>query len=530
MNTSTATVTTRLRPALIPLLLLLLVAIPILVFLENPFQLLLERHSFRQTQTALTSYWLLKGGEFFNYLTPVLGDPWSVPLELPMFQGVVAVVSSLFGVPLDFAGRLVSSLFFLLTAVPIALCLRRYGWCTAIVAIALLFTSPVNLFYSRAFLIETTATFLALSALCLYIGYIRTRRSGFLIAFVLCGTLAGLQKITTFLPVFGVCCLDLLYGNFRNVLNRTWRAIDFRPILAVAGAMLLPASWSIYSDMLKEAGSLSALMTAGRLTDFTFGTLAQRLDISTWLLILYDRLFLYGGLGIGVLLLGLAALRKGAAFGREAALFTGAALLGPLVFFNLHWVHDYYQLGCIAFFACAIAVAASPFIEGVLAAAWPRFLLAVLVILATNYHFFQQRYAHLLRSEPTGSQVAYQVATWVKKRQAERDVVVVFGMNWSATIPYYAGRYGLAVPEDAPQRADIVGNPRAFTGDREIGSIVYCRHKNRPLAERKLEMETLFQQLDGPSVTFSHCTVKLRGEPGSAVARSAESPPSTSDR
>jgi hypothetical protein len=35
--------------------------------------------SFRQTQTALTAYWLIKEPHTFAYMMPVLGAPWSMP-------------------------------------------------------------------------------------------------------------------------------------------------------------------------------------------------------------------------------------------------------------------------------------------------------------------------------------------------------------------------------------------------------------------------------------------------------------------
>ena len=63
-------------------------------------QPLLDWHYFRQTQTALTAYWLLKGGPWFAYLTPVLGAPWSVPFEFPVYQLITAAVAAM-GVPLD---------------------------------------------------------------------------------------------------------------------------------------------------------------------------------------------------------------------------------------------------------------------------------------------------------------------------------------------------------------------------------------------------------------------------------------------
>ena len=81
--------------------LVLIAAIPLGVFLVDPLQPLLEHHSFRQTQTALTSFWMLHGGGFFAYLTPVLGAPWTVPMEFPLFQAIVAFVVRVGGLPLD---------------------------------------------------------------------------------------------------------------------------------------------------------------------------------------------------------------------------------------------------------------------------------------------------------------------------------------------------------------------------------------------------------------------------------------------
>jgi hypothetical protein len=72
-------------------------------------------HGFRQTQTALTSYYMLHGeGSFLNYETPVLGAPWSIPFEFPLYQWVTAKSSSLLSMPSNEAGRLVSVTFFAL--------------------------------------------------------------------------------------------------------------------------------------------------------------------------------------------------------------------------------------------------------------------------------------------------------------------------------------------------------------------------------------------------------------------------------
>ena len=68
-----------------------------------------DRHGFRQTQTALTSYTLLNGGPFFRYETPVLGAPWSIPFELPLYQWLAAKMAQITGMGLNAAGQLVNT-------------------------------------------------------------------------------------------------------------------------------------------------------------------------------------------------------------------------------------------------------------------------------------------------------------------------------------------------------------------------------------------------------------------------------------
>src|SRR4051812_9418753 len=45
-------------------------------YIDQP---LIDGNAFRQTQTALTAYWLLKGGPLLAYITPVAGFPWAIP-------------------------------------------------------------------------------------------------------------------------------------------------------------------------------------------------------------------------------------------------------------------------------------------------------------------------------------------------------------------------------------------------------------------------------------------------------------------
>ncbi|WP_277186089.1 hypothetical protein, partial [Caballeronia sp. BR00000012568055] len=58
---------------------LMVLAISIWLTIEFRSQPLLGLHAFRQTQTALTSYWACKQGVQLSYWTPVAGFPWAIP-------------------------------------------------------------------------------------------------------------------------------------------------------------------------------------------------------------------------------------------------------------------------------------------------------------------------------------------------------------------------------------------------------------------------------------------------------------------
>ena len=64
--------------------------------LANP---ILDEYGFRQTQTAITSYYFIQDGFKLAYETPAVGYPWSIPFEFPIFQALVALSVKLFSIP-----------------------------------------------------------------------------------------------------------------------------------------------------------------------------------------------------------------------------------------------------------------------------------------------------------------------------------------------------------------------------------------------------------------------------------------------
>src|SRR6185312_13793564 len=67
---------------------------------------ILDRHEFRQLQTAVSTYWMKQDGFRLDYETPLFGPPaWSIPMEFPVYEWCVAKLSRATGLPLDQSGR-----------------------------------------------------------------------------------------------------------------------------------------------------------------------------------------------------------------------------------------------------------------------------------------------------------------------------------------------------------------------------------------------------------------------------------------
>ena len=91
-----------------------------------------------------------------------------MPIEFPLYQWIVAALVRVSGLPIEPAGRWVSAGFFLASsgtrvASSCAPCGCRRASC--LLCLAILLASPFYLFWSRTFMIESTALFLSLAYL-----------------------------------------------------------------------------------------------------------------------------------------------------------------------------------------------------------------------------------------------------------------------------------------------------------------------------------------------------------------------------
>lgn len=401
-----------------------------------------DAHEFRQHQTALTALFFQKDGLRLDYETPVLGPPWSIPMEFPLYQAVVAKLSNGTGLPLEQAGRLTSILFFYATLPAVWLLLRRRlvdpldGW----LVLAAILVCPLYLFYSRTFLIESTALCMTAWFLVAFDRALDRPRSVALFAAWVFGALAAATKVTTFAAFWiaiVVVTLARVFGRRRS--GESWSVAlgvpAGRALLAMGVPLLAGVGWVVYSDHLKELNPYGRLITSESLRPFNVGTLAQRFSAEWWrgigvtsfkqILVVPGLVLLLGGIGFVD-----ARTRRLAA--SCAACYAG----GFLLFANLYYIHDYYFYASAVFLLAAFGLVAAGLLRS------RRLHPAIAALLIVGALAFQVRAYHgsyytffLRENAPPPHE-----AEIIRAITPPDDVVAGFGFDWSSILPYYAQR------------------------------------------------------------------------------------------
>ena len=274
---------------------LLIAVIPVFVFalwfwLSSASQPLIDQHTFRQTQTALTVLYLFTEGRgLLDYQTPVLGQPWSIPFEFPTYQIAVYLFHNIMGVGLSTSGRLVSMLFGLASLLVALRILRLFKVPVhgQLIFALLCLSSPVYLYWNRSFTIESTALFFTLSAFYFYckcrLECSRGARHNWrpLLGLLCCLVIALLTKATTPLALALFIALDLVLLVGRSILvMRRIQGILFSWAFAVGGILLVSfvslLVWTDHADSLKNANTFGVALTSSRLSGVEFRQAAAK--------------------------------------------------------------------------------------------------------------------------------------------------------------------------------------------------------------------------------------------------------------
>jgi Dolichyl-phosphate-mannose-protein mannosyltransferase len=455
------------------------------------YHTLSDLYGFRQTQTAITSYYMMRGGPFFKYETPVLGYPWSIPLEFPLYQWIVALIAEYLHTPLDQTGRFVSELFFYLSLLAVWGILSELGVrrLYRLVFLTLMLVSPEYVFYSRTFMIESTALCFCLTYLYFFLRYTRTRRAVDVVLGTLFGILGALVKITTF-PSFA-----LVAG-----LYYLWRIVRQRPLVRDSKILLahvvtflaffcLPIlvarQWTHYTDQIKALNTIGTRLTSSALVQWNFGTLQQRFMASTW------RTFFFRIVPdlLGSNVIGLFPL-VWLYFTRRRLVPFVICLCGFLssflVFIPLHVFHSYYTYANGLFLIAAVSWCIVGLLEK---QKWHSLLGAALFFISVT-NAVGGYYGRLLRFQIHGQEKSefsrMQKTNWLHfagvssaamRLTEPQEVLLCFGWEWTSELPYYAQRRAVMWPSwmgeesfDNPALQETIRK----LGDNRVGALIVC--------------------------------------------------------
>lgn len=447
-------------------------------------QPLVDGNGFRQTQTAITSYWMLKEGWSFAYQTPVAGFPWSIPFEFPIYQTLVAVVSALTGFALDGVGRFISFIFLALCAWPAFKISRRLSLPTIVpwVFTALLWTSPLYVFWGRTFMIETMALFFAFASIPFSIDLIR--RTGGMrstIFFLIFATAGILQKATTGGPVLLFMLLVCISGSLRTkgINYLTIRRLIYT-VTIFSIPIIIGLFWSHYTDIVKSNNPFGACLTSSALALWNFGSIGQKLSFESWRLLIWERSLFpnVGGLfGLLFLLLPWFTCNEYRRFAWLSVASLALFLLPMVIFTNLHVVHNYYQTGCVLFLIASLSIVIGGWLtkaSGILALAPITTMVFIFLGITQFYSGYGIVVSRQLSEQDPISIQAYNVGRYLRENTHTNASLVIFGQGWSSEIAYQAQRKSMTVPTWFEEYKQVWSNPQAYLGDSRLGAIVVC--------------------------------------------------------
>ncbi|MDH1380713.1 glycosyltransferase family 39 protein [Comamonas aquatica] len=440
----------------------------------------LDVHSFRQTQTALTSYWFIKQGFQLAYETPVAGAPWGIPFEFPIYQAIVAYFSKTLNWGLDGTGRLVSYAFLLLTIIPaigIAKRLKLPG-VTSLYFIAILFSMPIYVYWGRSFMIETAALFFCIAAIKLFLDYLLGERTILVaLAFIAFASLGVLQKATTALPILVVLSIVFFAVEFKR--SDSLKSVALIKNLFVAGVIfLIPIAigfaWVNFTDQVKLENPLGEQLTSAALGKWNWGTLSQRTSSEIWTKVVWERV-LSPNLGalLGILLLITPFLVRAESKIKYIMLAVISLGIIPLFLFtNLHLVHDYYQTANALFFAYGVSLALAAVVAPALGKRVAIFILVMLML--SNYVALHNGYLPQIKNEFTKANRDLAIGKMLNREVPDGMQFVAFGNDWSSTFAYISERKSFTVPGWFKGYDQAISNPAEFLEQGRLGAIVSC--------------------------------------------------------
>ena len=222
------------------------------MLLRNLGQPLLDRHSWRQADTASFARQLAEGDSnvlhprFLAYYPDAFGIDGATETEFNLYPLIVALLYRLFGYHEELA-RLVSIAFSLGTAVWVYLLGREHLDRTAgLLATLFLGLCPLYVFYGRTVQPEAAALFLSVGALYFFTRWLATEEWRLFAGATICAALAFLTKIPSI--YMGIPMLGAVWMRHRWRLFRDWRLWVFAVTALAPAAIYYAHAHGIYQQ------------------------------------------------------------------------------------------------------------------------------------------------------------------------------------------------------------------------------------------------------------------------------------------
>jgi hypothetical protein len=440
---------------------------------------LFDFHGFRQAQTAISAESILRGGSFLRYETPVLGPPWSLPFEFPLYQGVVAGLAKILSTPLDQTGRFVSIFFYYLCFFPLASILSSTGLrgVQMIPSLALFAVSPLYVFVSRLFMIESTALFFSLlyadQMFRLVLGK-RRWQPRHIAGGAVFGVLAGLVKVTTLAPFFALGTCLAAWGLWKDRESGKLRVSTLMGVALCCLALPVTATWwwTRFADGVRAQNPIGIYLTSNALRTWTVGTIAQRLHPRVYLQLWYAADNHVGNIWMAVVVFGIyiwLCRRWNWIAAVCLALYIGTIL----IFFNLHVVHEYYPYANAVFLVVAVGVLITSILTIPGKRSWIGVALLVLAMVSCGLRYFGHYYPLQVRNAPGRPQAVALVDTTT----APQSVILITGLEWSAEFPYQSHRRAIMdafFPQTHTWTLGPVERVIATAGAKNVTALIAC--------------------------------------------------------
>jgi type IV secretory pathway VirB3-like protein len=452
-----------------------------------------DHHSFRQSQNAIMADCIAKQPFSLSFDLPVLGKPWAIPTEFPVYDIIVSKCSRYTGLALDQSGRLVCAFFYLITMIPIyfLLRMREVSSANAMIIMSILLGSPFYLFWSRTFMPESTAIFFSFSYIACVMWGEKRNSKGILLVCSLIGCVAALSKVTTWLPFLVLAFVWTVNEHIqwakKPSLIAKKKELAVRLALTCGIPFFIGYLWVKYSDFIKLKNPLGINLasTAPQMSQWNYGTIAQKISPDVWSTIL-TRCHTLFGLPLQALLiitLAVVVVLITKKRWKEALIMMALFLLAPTIFTNLHYIHDYYMnanglflIGLIAFALLALLESSALRMR---VFGW-FFVLFILSSELTGYATLYQPLQEMPNSE------ILQVSDYLQKNTPDNSVLIIIGADWNPLVPYYSHRRSLMIPDWPSLTEDQVKRALENLRGEKIGALLVSGASRYPV-EKLLE-------------------------------------------